>query len=180
MKKISQKWASATLVAVTAALLCSATPAEALNVRYVNFKNCVENSAMGKDEQTQFESLKKEMETTLQAKEKELNALAEKLNDVDYLDSLSLEAETDLKRKFRTLNQEMGAMQNQYYQTLQQANYKIVQKLQEAVAGASATVAKNDKIDLILNEETCFYESANLDITPVVVAEMNKNYKKEQ
>ncbi len=179
MNKMIKKCAASTLVLATAALLCSAAPAAGLNIRYVNFKECVENSEMGKTEQSQFDNMKKEMETTLSAKEKELTALAEKLNDVDYLDSLSAEAETDLKRKFRALNQEMGAMQNQYYQTLQQANYKIVQKMQEAVAGASNEVAKSQNIDLIVNEDVCFHKNSNLDITSVVVAEMDKSFKKD-
>lgn len=179
MKKMMKQCMASTLVVGLAAILCSATPAAGLNIRYVNFKECVETSEMGKAEQSQFEAMKKQMESTMEGKEKELGALAEKLNDADYLDSISPEAETEMKRKFRALNQEMSSMQQQYYQTLQQANYKIIQKMQEAVAGASNSVAKAEKIDLIVNEDVCFHKNTDLDITKVVVTEMNKSHKKD-
>lgn len=179
MKKIIKLGMASTLIVALAAVLCSAAPAAGVNIRYVNFKECVETSEMGKAEQVQFEALRKQMETAMEAKEKELTALSEKLNDTDYLDSISAEAETDMKRKFRALNQEMGGMQQQFSQTLQQANYKVIQKMQEAVAGASNAVAKAENIDLIVTEDVCFHKNANLDITKTIVAELNKSYKKE-
>lgn len=179
MKKLAKLSIASALVVAVSAVLCSATPAAGINIRYVNFKECVETSEMGKVEQSQFDAMKKQMEASLEGKEKEMNALAEKLNDGDYLDSISAEAETDLKRKFRTLNQEIGTVQQQYYQTLQQANYKVIQKMQEAVASASNAVAKAESIDMIVNEDVCFHKNSNLDITKNVVAEMNKTYKKD-
>jgi outer membrane protein len=179
MKQLVKLSMASTLVVAVAAVLCSATPAAGVNIRYVNFKECVETSEMGKVEQSQFDAMKKQMEVSLEGKEKEINALAEKLNDVDYLDSLSPEAETDLKRKFRALNQEIGSVQQQYMQTLQQANFQVIKKMQDAVATASNSVAKAEGIDLIVNEDVCFHKNSTLDITNSVVAEMNKSYKKE-
>ncbi len=90
-------------------ILCSIAPnelaAEGAKVGVVNFKTCVEQSEMGKKEQANFESLKKQMEGVLEEKEKALNEIANKFNDPDYLDSLSPEAEAELKHKFRSLNQ---------------------------------------------------------------------------
>lgn len=151
----------------------SAEEARPLTIRYVDFKKCIETSKMGLAEKEQFEAMKKKMETALEEKQKELNALASKLNDPDYLDSLSPEAETDLKRKGRALSQELAEMENQSYQILNQTNFKVVQKLTEAVSQASKSVAKRNKIDVILNEESCFFESADLDITDMIVDEMN-------
>lgn len=179
MKKMMKQFMASTLIVGLAAVLCSATPAAGINIRYVNFKECVESSEMGKAEQSQFEAMKKQMETTMEAKDKELASLAEKLNDADYLDSISPEAETELKRKYRALTQEMGGMQNQFMQTLQQANYKIIQKMQEAVAGASGEVAKAERIDFIVNEDVCFHKGKEYDITKSVVAKMNESYKKD-
>ena len=95
------------------------TSNDAHKVVYVDFKECVEGSKLGKQEQSTFENLKKQMEKALEEQEKTLTDLATKLNDTDYLDSLTPEAETELKRKFRALNQEMNQVQSQYYQTLQ-------------------------------------------------------------
>lgn len=151
-----------------------------LKVCIVNFKTCVDQSKIGKEEQSSFEALRKQMESALGDKEKIMNDYANKLNDADYLDSLSPEAETDLKRKSRALNQELQQIQGQFYQTLSQANMKIVQNLQEAVGQASKVVAEKKNIDLIVNEETAFFVNAKYDISNDVIAEMDHQYEKEQ
>ncbi|MFV0339272.1 MAG: OmpH family outer membrane protein [Parachlamydiaceae bacterium] len=153
----------------------SSFAAEATKIGTVNFKLCVEESKLGKQEQASFETMKKQMENVVEEKEKVLNDLATKLNDPDQLDLMSPEAETDLKRKFRALSQELSQLQNQYYQTLQQANIKIVQSLSDAVTKASEKVAKDLKLDLVINDETCFFASPALDISSKVVVEMNRS-----
>lgn len=163
-------------------LLCSAAPAEgnkATNVRVINFKQCVEQSKVGKQEQTSFEALKKQMETVLEEKEKEINELAKKLEDGDFLDSLSVEAETELKRKFRQMGQEFSLLQNQYMQALNQTNYKIVQKLHDEVAVAAKAFGKKNNIDIILNDEACFFNDTSLDITTQLVAVLDENFEKD-
>lgn len=148
-------------------------------VAIVNFKLCVEKSKMGKKEQETFEAMKKQMETILGDKEKELTALANKLADSDYLDSLSPEKETDMKRQFRAQSQELQQTQNQYLQTLQQANVKIIQKLAEVVAKAAAIVAEEKAIDLVLNEDVSFFHGNKLDISDAVTSIMDDFFDKE-
>lgn len=155
-----------------------ATKSQSLKVGVVNFKRCVEQSKLGKQEQGNFEGLKKQMETVLAEKEKALNEMATKFNDADYLDSLSPEAETELKRKFRAQNQDLSQLQNQYMQTLQQTNFKVIQKLNEMVTKAASSVAKNEKYDLILNEESAFYYGPELDISAKVIAMLDEEFEK--
>jgi len=163
------------LAAETAA---SATP-RALKVGMVNFRDCVAESKLGKQEQAAFEIIKKKMESVVEEKEKELNEIADKLNDPDQLDLMSPEAETELKRKFRNLNQEMTQLQSQYYQSLNQTNFKIVQKLADTVAEASEQVAKEHNFDLLVNDESIFYYKDTLDVTPEVVRKMDKIFDEE-
>lgn len=175
------------LVLSSATLFLSAAPAvtgpagEAIKLAVLNPKTCFEETKLGKQEQANLESLKKQMEAVLEEKEKTLNDLATKLNDNDYLDSLSPEAETDLKRKFRALGQEMSQLQQQYMQALQTANYQVLGVFNEAMSKASKTVAADQKIDLILSDETSFFYSKDkLDISKAVVTVMDANYDKEQ
>jgi len=144
-----------------------------LKVGVVNAKNVVSKSKFGLQEQETFDAMKKQMETVLKEKEKKLTELANKLSDEDYLDSISPETETELKREFRGLSQEFAQVQNQYYQTLQQANMKIMQKLGEIIAKASEKVAKDRKLDLVLNEEIAFYSNPALDISEAIIKEMD-------
>lgn len=173
-------------LAAAAALLMAAAPApqnlaapKALRIGVVNFKQCIEKSKLGKQEQANFENLKKQMESVLGDKDKTLNDMASKLNDPDYLDSLSPEAETDLKRKFRALSQELGGQQQEYMQVLQQTNLKVIQGMNELVAKAANGIAKNEGYDLILNEEGVFSSSPDLDITNKVVASLDADFEKD-
>lgn len=164
-----------TLIALSAPL-CAAEQAK---IGVVNFKMCVEQSQAGKKEQVQFESMKKQMEQVLEEKDKELNAIASKFNDADYMDSLSAEAEAELKHKFRNSNQEMSAMQNQYYQALNQANYKVMQGLHDLAAKAASTVAQKKGLTIVLGEESAFFVDNSLDISKDVIAQMDETFAKE-
>lgn len=148
-----------------------------VKVGIVNFKQCVEKSKIGKQEQTNFENMKKQMETVLAEKEKSLMDMASKMEDADYLDSLSPEAETDLKRKFRALSQEMSQQQQQYMQTLQQTNYKVVAKITEDVTKAAETIAKKENIDIVFNEEAAFYVAPELDLSSKVISLLDENFE---
>lgn len=174
--------ATATLLSAGAATAAEAGKFEQtkpLRIALVNFKTVVEKSKVGQTEQAKFDAMKKQMETILKEKEKSLSDIASKFNDIDYLDSLSPEAEADLKKQFRTLNQEFNQQQNQFYQSLSQTNISVIQKLTEAVAKASEEVAKKNQIDLVLNEDSCFFNSQNIDISNLVVAILDENFEKE-
>lgn len=163
----------------TATIAADEAPANP-KIRIVNFKTCVEKSKVGIQEQAAFEALKKQMESVLNEKEKTLNDMATKFEDNDFLDSLSPDAETKLKREFRSLSQEFSQLQNQYMQALQQTNFKVIQKLTDMVSEASKTVAKQNNIDIILNDESCFYNNPAIDISLQVVSIIDKNFEKEQ
>ncbi len=147
---------------------------------FVNTKTIIEESKFGKQEQASFDSLRKQMENVLEEKEKELNEMANKFNDPDYLDTLSVEAETEIKRKFRTQTQEFQEKQNQFMQALQQANMKIMQQLGESIAKASAEIAKNMKLDAVFNYETTFFAQDTLDISGEVIKVMDKQFELDQ
>ncbi len=146
------------------------------NFGVVNFANCISDSKLGKAEQVNFENLKKQLGSHLEGSEKELNELAGKLNDAEYMDGLSPEAEMELREKVRALNEDMMRYQNQYYQILNQSNMKIVQQISSEVATAAASVAKSQKKTAVLNKEACFFYDPSLDITNLVVAEMDKTF----
>ncbi|NDD58732.1 MAG: OmpH family outer membrane protein [Chlamydiae bacterium] len=143
----------------------------------VNFSNCITDSKLGKEEQSSFENLKKQMSFQIEDIEKQIGELASKFNDPDYMDGLSPEAEDELKIKIRSLNEELNRYQNQFYQVLNQANMKIIQTLSATINTASEKVAKDKKLHMVVNKEACFFYNPNLDITNLVIAEMDKSYE---
>lgn len=185
-KFVSTKMRTA-YVTLFALIALAATPAMAADqdsysikkIGFVNFKSCVESSKAGKQEQANFETLKKQAEQTMQQREKEISELASKLQDADYVDSLSKEAEADLKHKYRAMSQELMQQQQQLYQTLSQANFKIIQKLTEEVNKAAKIVAEKNGIDVVLNEEACFFYSKKLDVSNLIVQELDVMFDAE-
>lgn len=177
MKKLSKYFISGTMLAML--LAAPALEAADLKIGLVNFKTTVEKSKYGKKEQEHFESLKKQMESVLEEKEKALSDISNKLNDSDYMDGLSADAEKELKHKYRTLGQEMAQHQQQYMQILNQANMKILQGLHDKVNEASKIVAAEKKLDLIINDETTFYHSSMYDVSESVRIELDKMFEKE-
>jgi len=151
----------------------------ALKLRVVDFKKAVESSKHGKEEQTHFEALKKQMESVLEEKDKALNEIAAKLEDPDYMDGLSHEAEKELRHKYRVGGQELSQIESQYYQALSQANTKILQNLNTLVSDAVKQVAKNQKIDVVLREDSAFYSDDALDITADVITALDEAFSKQ-
>lgn len=151
-----------------------------VSVGIVNLKECVEASKLGKSEQAAFESLKDQMMAILEKTEKELDDIAKKLSDQEYMDSLSQEAETELKNRFQALSQELARYQNQYYQILNQANFKLVQELTTKVGDAAAAVAKTKNVSLVVNEDATFYFDPSFEITKDVVVELDKRFDAEE
>ena len=165
---------------ITAFALCfGKTNAADLKVGFVNFKTCLEKSKQGQQEKNAFDALKKQMTEALEKTDKELEDLAKKLENQDYMDGLSPTAEEELKHKFQNLSQEYARYQNQFYQLLNQANYKMLQTLQDDVSIAAEKVRANNNLALILNEESAFAHVSSLDFTNAVVEQMNKQFDLE-
>jgi outer membrane protein len=157
---------------------------QSLRIGIVNTKRCLEESKFGKQEQANFEKMKNQMESVLHDKEATLEDIETKLNDDDYMDSISEEAANELRRKKRNIRNEGMQLQNQYLQTLQQTNLKIVQKLTEAIGKASAQIAQDTSsgqpLDAIFTDEACTFYAPHLDVTDRIIAKMNAIFDSEQ
>ena len=163
-------------VAVMALSVAKVSAAE-LNVGFVNFKVCVEKSKQGQQERDTFEAMKTQMSETLEKTDKELEEMAKQLEDQDYMDGLSPTAEEDLKQKFQGMSQEFARYQNQYYQLLQQANYKMLQTMHDEVSAAAEKVRAEKKLSLLLSEDSTFAYASSLDFTDAVIKKMDSEFE---
>jgi len=166
--------------ATTLALLAgTATAAEGPLIGVVNFASCVSESKAGKKEQENMETMRRQMSSLIEDTEKEMREIATKFEDTEYLDSLSPKAEEELKNKFQTLQEDLGRYQNQFYQVLNHANYQMVQKISATIAKASEKIAGAKNLDYVMNKEACFYIRPDLDVTTLVIDEMDTNFELE-
>ena len=147
-------------------------------IGFVNFRKCIEESDQGKSEQQSFDAIRRQMSEVVEKTQKELKDISAKLSDHEFVDGLSPKAEEDFKNKFQSLNQELESYQGQYYQMMNQANGRIIQTLGDSVAEASKKAAKAKNLNIVVNEESAFFYASALDITSLVVEEMNKSYVK--
>ena len=155
----------------------SAFAADSALIGVVNFASCVTDSKSGQQEEENMQTMRKQIAAMAENTEKELKELTAKLDDTEFVDSLSPKAEEEMRLRVHTLQEDMGRYQNQFYQFLQQAQYQMYQKMSGNIAKASETVAKDKKLDYVINKEACFYIRTDLDVTRDVIAAMDKDFE---
>lgn len=167
-----------TLAAVSLASLqlCAAEQ----KVGIVNFGSCIQESKLGKQEQNALETMRKQFVTLIEDTDKQLREMGDKLQDKDYLDGLSKEAEEQMKNKIGQLSEEMNRYQQQYYQFMQQSQHKIIQTVVGGINNAAEQIAAAKGYNLIINKEMCFFYNPSLDITNEVVQAMDKHFEAEE
>lgn len=161
---------------LTAATLSLLSTAFANGIGTVNFGTCISESKVGKKEQTNIETLRKQMTSMMEDTENKLRDLSAKFEDTEYLDSLSPKAEEDMKMSYQSLQEDLQRTQQQFYQMMQGANYQLVQKMSNSIAVASEKIAKQKQLDYVINKEACFYVRSDFDVTPLVIQEMDKSF----
>lgn len=159
--------------------------AQYAKIAVLNTRKCLEESKMSKQERLTLEKMKSQMESVLKDKEKAINTIENKLRDEDYMDSISEDAERELKHKRKILIEEGVELNRQFSENLEMTNMKIMQAIIEAIGKASKEVVQemansNQPVDAILTSEACTYFSPSLDITDRVLEKMDAAFEAEQ
>ncbi|CCB88693.1 OmpH family outer membrane protein [Simkania negevensis] len=145
----------------------------------VNFSTCITESKYGKQEQEAFDDIRTKITSIMQDLDGQFRDIVTKLNDPEFVDSLSPEKEHEMQAHAQSLQEELGRYQQQYYQVMNQANMHLIQMMTNHVSHASELIAKKEKFSVVLNKEACFYYEPKQDITAAVIAEMDKNFEKD-
>lgn len=177
LKKLIQSALLATTLALSST--ASADEGSALNIGVVDFRSCLEKSYLGQQEQLKLESMRNEMVSTLEGKEKALAEVMDKLKKPEYLDTLSPQAEEELQQEYAKLSEEMQILQNQAYQALNQAQMKMFQSISEEVSKSAEYIAREHNVDMIVNQEGCFYHKRPLDFTQLIISDLNRQFQPE-
>lgn len=152
---------------------------EARVAGFVTVRTCVEKTKLGKKERHAFEQLKEQLGKNLEKTQKEVQELSKKLEDQDFIDSLSPQAESELNQKLNTMSQEFLRYQNQCNQILQQASYKMLQGIQREISKAAEKVRDKMKLSFILNDESAFAFLPSDNCTDAVIQEMDRQFDLE-
>jgi outer membrane protein len=161
---------------VILACLSAALSLSAADVGVVNFTACMSDSKQGKQQQEQLDTMREQMVSMVEKVEKELKEISSKLDDESYLDTLSPQAEEDLKARQQSLQEELGRYQGQFYQVLSQANQQALYTLSQGISEAAREVAEQVGLDYVLNKDACFYVKDAANITTAVIAQMDHSF----
>ncbi|AQT77308.1 OmpH family outer membrane protein [Chlamydia gallinacea] len=143
----------------------------------VNLKRCLEESKLGKKETEELENMKQQFSKNSEKMEEELTAIYNRLQDEDYMESLSSTASEELRKKFESLSMEYNALQSQYYQMINQSHMKRVQKLIQEVKKASDIVREQENLTAILNDEVVLSIDRSSDKTNEVIKILDDFFK---
>lgn len=168
------------LTALTLSLASFSLSANEVKVGVVNFNQCITDSKLGKQEQASFEAVRKQFINLIEDTDKQIKDLSAKLENPDYLNAITPEAEAEIKQKLNVLNEDMARYNQQYYQVFNQGQYKLAQTIFDSIKTASETVAAKQNLSMIINKEACFFNIPTLDLTSSVIAEMDKNYNHQE
>ncbi len=153
---------------------------EDLKIGIVNFESCITESSYGQREQDNVKNIHKQLTSLIENSEKEIQEIASKFEDADFLDSLSPKAEEELKLKFQSLQEDHARYQGQFYQILQNAHTQLLHNMRHKITHAASAIAQQKNLDYVLSKEACFYVRTDLDCTPNVIAELDRTFEAEQ
>lgn len=171
-------------VCTVIALLSTTFGAYAANVNHkmgiVSFEKVVDSSDFMKAQINTLEAMQTQDSAMLEQKQAELDDIAAKLDDPDYRDGLSPEAEQELIEKQGHLAEELQFYEYQRGQTYRQAGAKIQMKLLSQIEEVCQQIAKTDSYSMIFMDNGVMYYDPSLDISEIVVKKVNELYQKQK
>ncbi|MDE3055380.1 MAG: OmpH family outer membrane protein [Verrucomicrobiota bacterium] len=153
--------------------------AEEKSFAVVNFNDCYKDSKLAQHEREGVEMLQTQMGSLIESTQKELKEISAKFEDSEYLDTLSPQAEEELRAKQDGLQERLQSYQEQLYQIMHQAHYQAIYKLRAAVSTAAQKIAHENGFQYVLNQESCFYVDPELNVTTLVITEMDREFDQE-
>lgn len=143
----------------------------------VDFEKCIVESKQGQKEQENLKEVQEKMKKLMAEKEAEVTTISTNLENPEFIDGISPEAEQKLKQKMQVLQEEQELLQNQWFQMLQQANMRFYEEMSHHVKRASRVISKEKKIPFIFQKTFCFSFPPEADMTPLVVQAMDKTFE---
>lgn len=175
------KFKKTAMLTLALASCTAAAHADDLKVGVVSLERCSNESKLGKKEQANFESINKQLSSIIADLESQMQTMVNDFNNPEVMDSLSPEAEEEMKMKFQGLNEDYHRTKQQYMQVMNQAQMQRVQTLTDKAAEASQKVAKEKGLSFVVRDDACFYYNTNqADITADVINVLDKEFDLDQ
>ena len=146
----------------------------------VNFQTCMEKAKIAQDKRRELEGFDKQFRVKIDEIQKRCKEIDDKLNNVEYVDSITAEAEENLKKERQAEMQKLMGTQNEFQQIMQQQQMAFSQSFMISLGDAAKKVAKEKGLSHVIAKEACLYYEDNLDLTEDVISKINALYDKQQ
>lgn len=162
MKRIS-----AVLVALVFCVFGTSVFADAAKIGVVDLQKIMQTSSQMKDIQQKLEKEFKPRRDKLVAMETSLKGDMEKFKRDSAI--LSATQKKDLEKKIVASQQQFERDGQQYQQELSTAHNEAMEGLYTKVRAAIASIAKDEKYDIIVQKDATPFSSESLDVTEKVI-----------
>jgi len=147
-----------------------------LNIAFVDIEKIKNNYYDYKDALNQLRQFQLEKERSLDSLKKQIDSLKNFLSEQRSF--LTDEAIYELEKKIEQKENEYQNLARNIYEQISQKYQQIVQPYLNKIYLVIDSIAKRNNYDIVLNKnkDLILYFSSNVDITDVVLTELNKGY----
>lgn len=162
------------IVGLAAALCLAATTlfAQSTKIGIVDTMKIANDSKEGKRIQSSLKTYRDQKQNEINSKEAELKALEEKIKDPKFADDKKDEYRVQYNEKMYAYQAFAKSAQDEMEGRTEKMQGEFQGKLQQIIA----KYAQAKGFSLIVEKGICLYNADTLDVTPDVIAEMNKAY----
>lgn len=155
-----------------AALLSVSTMASALEIAVVDFQRAATETTEGKAAQERLESMYSSRKSEIERMQGELEA---ELTDYQARQMiLSPQAKQETEEELMRKQQQFEQTYQQYQQEMQQTYYTLLAELDEKLRTTVSSIARERKVDLVIDAQTSLYVGANVpDLTQLLIEKYN-------
>lgn len=159
------------VVAIVAFSFSMAGFAKDLKIGYVNTIEVFNEYRRTKDQDKQLEMKKEKAQETLEAREKEIQKIQ---NRLEVLKEGEREKETE---KLKTKMEEYRDIRQKEFTDIKKERDEMMKKIIDDIDQTVSDYAKKNNYDLIVNGNSVLYGQKQLDLTDTILKIINKKYK---
>jgi outer membrane protein len=145
--------------------------ADVAKIGIVNFQKILEKSNAGQAAKAELKAARERMESDLKAKGAEIEDLRKRLENESMVMSKDMREEKN--REVRIKMNDFKTLQKQYTTDLQGLERKLMQKMQNDVAGLVEEIGKKEGYLLIMSNLGVLYAPNSIDITDQIIKKLN-------
>lgn len=150
----------------------------AINIRYVNMTRIGQNYTLAQELFAERQKMMLDFQNQAAAKDNQLQRLyqtiQQKVNNNVYLSQQSAEAD---QREFLTMQNQAQQWSNQRLEEMDRYAQLQTIRLNDSIRNVIRDICVANNLDAVLDDTVTYYASPRLDITDVVIEELNRRYK---